>query len=102
MRDDIKDLLVSLWVYGAGLWTRILFDQKKKYTKAQIAALACFGVAIILVVRYFKLPSGYSVTIGLLGGVWLPNLVSVLIKAGDKSEDKAVDKISKKITDNIP
>jgi hypothetical protein len=96
MEKEIKDLLVSTGLYGIGTYTRFLFGGKK-YTMAQKIALVLFGLGVLVIVNYMQLDRIYSTLIGLVTGVWSPNIVGILIKTGNKSEEPISDKLSDKI-----
>jgi hypothetical protein len=96
MEKEIKDMLVSTGLYGIGTYTRFLFGGKK-YTTAQKAALVLFGLGVLIIVNYMQLPQIYSTTISLVAGIWTPNIVAILIKTGNKSEEPVSDKLSDKI-----
>jgi hypothetical protein len=96
MKDELKEVLISMGLYGSGVYTRFIFGGKIYNTKQKIA-LIIFGLGILIVINYLNLPQMYSTAISLVAGIWTPNIVAILIKTGDKSEEPASDKLSKKI-----
>lgn len=79
-----------------GFYTKISFSVVS-YTIKQIIALALFGIGIVLLVNKINMDSLYKLTIVMIAGLWLPNIVRALVKAGDSSESKAAKKIEDKI-----
>ena len=98
MEDKAKELLISIGLMMIGFYTRIQLS-RRFYTIKQIIALVLFGVGIVVIVDRIKIDSLYKLSIVMVCGLLLPNIVSAIIRSGNKSEDKATKKISKKIND---
>lgn len=96
MKEELKDLVVSLGLLIIGVYTRTLFGSKK-YSIKQISAFIFFGVGIVYIMHLSKLGEIYKTSISLVAGLVMPNIINAIIKAANKSEDKAADKMSDKI-----
>jgi len=92
-------LLNSTFLVAVGFYARVQFG-RVKFNVKQLLALCLFGLGIVAIINELDIPEIYKLTIAIVSGVWLPNLVQALIKAGNKSEESAANKISKKV-DNI-
>jgi len=79
-----------------GFFARIQFG-KTKLTGWQKVALLFFGAAIVLIVNKLAIDDIYKLSIVMVSGLLLPNIVNAIISGGDKSEKKAADNISKKL-----
>lgn len=99
MKQEIRELLNSTFLVAVGFYARVQFG-RVKFNIKQLLALFLFGLGIVAIINEFNMPQIYKLTIAIVSGVWLPNLVQALIKAGNKSEESAANKISKKV-DNI-
>lgn len=101
MKDEIKDWLVSTGFVSIGTYTRFLFGGKK-YSKQQKAALLLFGFAVVFILNMTKLEPIYQTSISLVAGLLMPSVIVTLIKTGEKSEEKASDKLAEKADKFIP
>ena len=99
MKQELRELLNSTFLVAVGFYARVQFG-RIKFNVKQLVALCLFGLGIVAIINELDIPEIYKLTIAIVSGVWLPNLVQALIKAGNKSEESAANKISKKI-DNI-
>jgi len=97
MKEEIKELILSITLMATGVFARSKFDTENKYTLLQIVALLGVGVAIILILNQTNLSKVTVMSITLLYGLLSPSVLRVIIKAGNKSENKAADKMSDKI-----
>ena len=96
MKDEIKDLLVSMGIMSAGYYARLAFG-KSRFNVAQKIALFLVGTAIVLIVHKLNIQDIYKLSIVMVSGLLLPNLINAIIRGGDKGEQKAADNIA----DNI-
>lgn len=99
MKQELRELLNSTFLVAVGFYARVQFG-KVKFNVKQLLALCLFGLGIVAIINELDIPGIYKLTIAIVSGVWLPNFVQALIKAGNKSEESAAEKISKKV-DNI-
>lgn len=96
MKDEIKDISVSGTIMAIGVYARAYFGGRK-YTIAQLIALVGVGIAIVLILNETNIAQVYKMSICLVYGLVSPNALNAVFKAGDKSEDKAAEKISDKL-----
>lgn len=96
MKEKILDILFSVALMSIGFFCKISFSAIR-YTTRQVFALSLFGIGIVLIVHNMKIDDIYKLSIVMVAGLWLPNIVRSLGKAGDSSEEKASKKISDKI-----
>ena len=104
MKDELKDLIVSVSLMATGVFARSRFDNANKYTIAQILSLLGVGVGLILILNESNLNQVTKMSITLVYGLISPNVLRAIIRGANKSETKASDKISEKIdsvTDKI-
>lgn len=97
MEDKIKDLLISLGIMTVGFYARLTFSKKSAFNWGQKLALFLVGTAIVLIVHKLNIQDIYKLSIVMVAGLLLPNIINTIIKAGEKSEDKASDNLSDKI-----
>lgn len=96
MKDEIKELLVSMGIMSAGYYARLAFG-KSKFNYAQKIALFLVGTSIVLIVHQLKIQDIYKLSIVMVSGLLLPNIINAVIRGGDKGEEKAAENISDKI-----
>lgn len=96
MKDEIKDLLVSMGIMSAGYYARLAFG-KSKFNVAQKVALFLVGTSIVLIVHQLKIQDIYKLSIVMVSGLLLPNIINAVIRGGDGAESKAAKNIEKNI-----
>ncbi len=96
MKDEIKDLLVSMGIMSAGYYARLAFG-KSRFNVAQKIALFLVGTSIVLIVHQIKMQDIYKLSIVMVSGLLLPNIINAVIRGGDKGEDRAAKNIEDKI-----
>jgi len=96
LKDELKDVLITFSVMLTGFFARIQFG-RSKFNRWQKLALLFFGTAIVVIVHKINIDDIYKLSIVMVSGLLLPNIVNAIISGGDKSEKKASDKISKNI-----
>jgi len=96
LEDKIKELLVSMGIMSVGYYARLAFG-KSRFNLAQKFALFLVGTSIVLIVHKLKIEDIYKLSIVMVAGLLLPNIINAIIRGGDKGEDKA----AKNIEDNI-
>lgn len=79
-----------------GFFTKIQMS-KIVFTIKQTIALTLFGIGIVFIVDRIDIDSVYKLSIVMVSGLLLPNIVSVLISTGQNNEKKISKKIEKKI-----
>ncbi len=89
-------MLISTSLVSLGTYARFLFGGKK-YTLAQKIVLLLMGFAIVFILSLTEMDVIYQTSISLVAGLLLPNVVNTVIKAGEKSEEKASDNISNQV-----
>jgi len=101
MKEEIRQLIISVSLMATGVFARSKFDANNKYTIPQILALLGVGIAIILILNETNLSQVTKMSLTLVYGLVSPNILRAIIKAGNKSENKAADKISDKFDDMV-
>lgn len=96
MKDEIKDLLVSMGIMSAGYYARLAFG-RSKFNVAQKVALFLVGTSIVLIVHQLKIQDIYKLSIVMVSGLLLPNIINAVIRGGDGAESKAAKNIEKNI-----
>jgi len=96
VKDEIKDLLVSMGIMSAGYYARLAFG-KSRFNVAQKVALFLVGTSIVLIVHQLKIQDIYKLSIVMVSGLLLPNIINAVIKGGERGEEKAAKNISDKI-----
>lgn len=96
MKDEAKDILISMGIMATGYFARLQFG-KSKFSIAQKVALFLVGTAIVLIVHNINIQDIYKLSIVMVSGLLLPNIINAIIKAGDSSEDKAAKNLEDKI-----
>jgi hypothetical protein len=96
VKDEIKDLLVSMGIMSAGYYARLAFG-KSKFNYAQKIALFLVGTSIVLIVHQLKIQDIYKLSIVMVSGLLLPNIINAVIRGGDGAESKAAKNIEKNI-----
>lgn len=84
-------------IMSAGYYARLQFSKKPAFNWRQKLALFLIGTAIVVIVHKLNIQDIYKLSIVMVSGLLLPNVVNAIIRAGEKSEDHAADNISKKI-----
>lgn len=102
MEDKVKNIIVTIGLMIIGVYARIYLGNDKRFSFWQILALIAVGVALVTILNKSSIADVYKMSLTLFYGLVSPNFIHMIIKIGEKSEEKAADKISKKITDNIP
>lgn len=97
MEDKIKELLVSMGIMTAGYYARLAFSKKAAFNVAQKVALFLIGTAIVLIVNKMPIGDMYKLSIVMVSGLLLPNIVNSIMRGGDKGEEKAAKNIEDKI-----
>lgn len=96
MKEELKDIAITFGVMLTGFFARLQFGRAKLNVWQKLALLFC-GTAIVLIVHKINMDDIYKLSIVMVAGLLLPNVINAVIKAGEKSEDKAADNISKQI-----
>ena len=96
MKDEIKDLLVSMGIMSAGYYARLAFG-KSRFNLAQKVALFLVGTSIVLIVHQLNIQDIYKLSIVMVSGLLLPNIINAVIRGGDGAEAKAAKNIEDKI-----
>jgi hypothetical protein len=96
VKDEIKDLLVSMGIMSAGYYARLAFG-RSKFNVAQKVALFLVGTSIVLIVHQLKIQDIYKLSIVMVSGLLLPNIINAVIRGGDGAESKAAKNIEKNI-----
>lgn len=96
MKEEIKDLSLSGALIGIGVYARAILGGRK-YSAWQLIALVGVGIGIVFILNETSIAGVYQKTICLIYGLISPNLLSAIIKAANRSENKASEKISDKI-----
>ena len=99
---ELKELAVSIGIVAIGIFARIKFDSTHKYTIMQILALWGVGIAVIAILNETNFNRLTIMSITLFYGLVSPSVLRAIIKGGEKSEDKAANKVSDKIDKYIP
>ena len=79
-----------------GFFARLQFG-KSKFNIWQKLALLFFGTAIVIIVHKLSIADIYKLSIVMVSGLLLPNIVNAIIRSGDSSEEPVSNTISKKI-----
>lgn len=96
MKENIPEWLYNTGLMTVGYYARVIFGGNH-FTWKQLLALYGVGLAIVAIVNQTNISSVYKLSITLVSGIVLPNIIKVIIRSADKSEGKAVDNLSKKI-----
>lgn len=80
-----------------GFYARLQFQKRPSFNWGQKLALFLIGAGIVVIVNKLNIQSIYKLSIVMVAGLLLPNVVNAIIRAGEKSEDTAANNISKKI-----
>jgi len=96
LKQDITEWLINTGFMTIGYYCRIIFGADKLNWK-QMIALYAFGIAVVFIVNLVNIETVYKLSIVMAIGLVLPNVVRVIIKSGNKSEDKAAKNISKQV-----
>jgi len=80
-----------------GFYARLAFSKKSAFNWGQKLALFLVGTAIVLIVHKLNIQDIYKLSIVMVAGLLLPNIINAIIKAGDSSEDKAAKNLEDKI-----
>ena len=83
-------------IMSTGYYARLQFG-KSKFNWLQKIALFLVGTAIVIIVHKINIQDIYKLSIVMVSGLLLPNIINAIISGGDKSEKNASDKISKHI-----
>ncbi len=102
MKEELKDIAVSTGIVATGIFARLKFDSNRKYTIMQVLALLGVGIAIILILDKTSFNQVTKMSTTLVYGLISPSVLRAIIRAGNKSEAKAADKISDKFDNLIP
>jgi len=97
MKEEIRQLIISISLMATGVFARSKFDAYNKYTIPQVLALLSVGIGLILILNETNLSQVTKMSLTLVYGLISPNVLRSIIKAGNKSENKAADKLSDKI-----
>lgn len=100
MKQDITEWLINTGLMTIGYYARIIFGADK-FNWRQLVALYAFGIGIVAIVNQLSLQTVYKLSIVMVAGLILPNIIRAFIKSGNSSEDTVSKKISKKIKDLI-
>ncbi len=92
MEDKLKDILVSIGLMVIGVYARVYFGGRK-FSVGQVIALIGVGGALILILNKINIGDVYKMSITLFYGLASPNIISAVIKAAQRSEEKAAKKL---------
>lgn len=81
---------------SAGYYARLAFG-KSRFSLAQKVALFLVGTSIVLIVHQLSIQDIYKLSIVMVSGLLLPNIINAVIRGGDKGEEKAAKNIEDKI-----
>ena len=96
MKEELKDLIVSTGLINIGIYARTFFGENK-YSKKQILAMVLVGLGEVYILSKTSLNPFYIGLISMISGLAMPNIIRAIIKAANKTEKKAADKLSDKI-----
>lgn len=96
MKDEAKEILVSMAIMATGYFARLQFG-KSKFNVAQKIALFLVGTSIVLIVHRINMQDIYKLSVVMVSGLLLPNIINSVIRGGDKGEQKASENIADKI-----
>jgi hypothetical protein len=83
-------------IMSAGYYARLAFG-RSKFNVAQKVALFLVGTSIVLIVHQLKIQDIYKLSIVMVSGLLLPNIINAVIRGGDGAESKAAKNIEKNI-----
>lgn len=83
-------------IMSAGYYARLTFG-RSKFNVAQKVALFLVGTSIVLIVHQLKIQDIYKLSIVMVSGLLLPNIINAVIRGGDGAESKAAKNIEKNI-----
>lgn len=84
-------------IMSAGYYARLAFTKKSAFNWGQKIALFLVGTAIVLIVHKIKMDDIYKLSIVMVAGLLLPNIINAIIRGGNRGEDKAAKNIEDKI-----
>lgn len=96
MKEEIKDLLISMGIMGIGQYSRMVFSKLRFSWKQNLALILC-GAVLVYVVHKTNMDEIYKLSIVMVASLILHTIVGGILKGGEKSEDKIARKVSKNI-----
>lgn len=96
MKEELKDIAISFGVMIAGFYARIQFG-RSRFNWKQKLALLLFGTGIVVIMHNLKIDDIWKLSIVMVAGLLLPNIISAIISGGENSEKS----VSKSISDKI-
>lgn len=83
-------------IMTVGFYARLTFGRSTFHWRQKLS-LFLIGMGIVFIVNKINIQDIYKLSIVMVSGLLLPNIVNAIIRGGDKGEDKA----AKNIEDNI-
>jgi len=96
LKEEFKEIIITFSVMLTGFFARLQFG-KSRFSIWQKLALLFFGTAIVVIVHKIAIDDIYKLSIVMVSGLLLPNIINSVIRGGDKGEDSAAKNISDKI-----
>jgi hypothetical protein len=101
MKDHERDIIINFSSMGVVHYARIVLSKAKKTWKQNLA-LFLLNVVAVVIVHLTPFDELYKLTLIAIIGLILPNIVSGVMKGGEKSEESishGVEKTINKIID---
>ena len=101
MKDHERDIIINFSSMGLVHYARIVLAKTKKTWKQNLA-LFLLNVVAVVIVHLTPFDELYKLTSIAIIGLILPNIISGIMKGGEKSEDsisKGVEKSIDKLID---
>lgn len=100
MKEEIKDLLISMGIMSIGQYARAQFSSIHFNWKQNFALLLC-GAVLVYLIHKTNIDEIYKLSIVMVASLILHTIVGGILKGGEKSEDKIAKKVSKNIDNFI-
>ena len=96
MKDHERDIIINFSSMGLVHYARILLSKAKKTWKQNLA-LFLLNVVAVVIVHLAPFDELYKLTLIAIIGLILPNIISGIMKGGEKSEDSISNGVEKSI-----
>lgn len=96
MKEEIKDLLISMGIMSIGQYSRMVFSKLHFSWKQNIALMLC-GAVLVYVIHKTNMDEIYKLSIVMVASLILHTIVGGILKGGEKSENKIAKNVSKRI-----
>lgn len=92
----MPEWLTNGGIMTVGYYARVIFGGKK-FSIKQLIALFLVGIAGVAIMNEINIATVYKLSIMLVAGMSLPNIIQLVIKTAEKTEEPGSDSLSKKI-----